>query len=116
MRRRQGGRCGQVGMDRPGEIKPIGTCDFWLFGKPMEPEGFVRAPIAVTKAEAHYMEREAGFQCGTCERYDADNKRCGSVYGQYTEPFNGDIQPEDCCDHWTDGESWVPEPEEPGDG
>jgi len=94
------GRCATVGPKGvKNAIKPFGTCSHWKFGKPMSPENAVENDVKLGKIEAQYQEREDGFQCGGCNRYGAEKKRCAVVWSE--------IDPQDCCDLWSDGKPWV---------
>lgn len=89
------GRCATVA----GTIKAIGTCNHFKAGAYMEAGGAVENPTKVGQVEAGYMERQEGFACKTCSRFDAQNGACAVVYGQ--------ISPEGCCNYWSDGQPWV---------
>ena len=104
-------RCTQVGQksgqEARGEIKKIGSCNFWVFGPVLTPGKAQELAAKVGRVLAGYKERVGGFQCGGCIQYDAEAKRCKQVYGWYKGPGGGDIHADWCCNLWTDGQPWI---------
>lgn len=81
-------------------IKPSGSCGFWIHFNP-EKAGSDFAPIgAVTKEEAGYMDSKNGFSCKRCEYFDPNSMDCSKVDKNSDGDTPGEIHPNACCNRF----------------
>lgn len=82
-------------------VKPYGTCGYWTEGPP---NPFVLPPTEkLTKLEAGYEERAAGFSCKRCKHFSSTKLDCEVVDKNSPGDDAGMIHPNACCAAWEKG-------------
>ncbi len=90
-------KCAQFGPAT--DIKPFGSCGFWVHRDPRDMPKEMPWIGLVTKEQAGYDENKNGFSCKRCEYYE-NGMDCKKVDKNSEGDTVGIIHPNACCNRW----------------
>lgn len=81
------------------DIKPHGSCGFWIHRDPQDGGREMPWIGLVTKEQSGYVENATGFSCKRCEYYST-GMDCEKVDKNSEGDTPGIIHPNACCNRW----------------